>query len=124
MPILEVLLQTKSEIEAFSAQAGLKIIHALLEHEIDERCGQHGKQSAYRHGQQPGYIVFAGRKVARGDQSLGRAQPGGRPGRNVERHASGIGGEAGAQPALDEFNLLAHRVVDAPGQALAQRQEG
>lgn len=63
LPILEVLLQTKAEIEAFSAQAGLKIIHALLENEIDERCGEHGKQSAYRHGCQPGYIVFAGRKV-------------------------------------------------------------
>lgn len=63
LPILEVLLQTKAEMEAFTAQAGLKIVHALLENEIDERCGEHGKQLAYRHGQQPGYMVFAGRKV-------------------------------------------------------------
>jgi transposase-like protein len=63
LPILEVLLQTQAQIEAFTAQAGLKIIHALLENEIDQRCGEHGKQTAYRHGQQPGYIVFAGRKV-------------------------------------------------------------
>lgn len=63
LPILEVLLQTKAEIEAFTAQAGLKIIRAVLDAEIDERCGEHGKQTAYRHGQQPGYVVFAGRKV-------------------------------------------------------------
>lgn len=58
-----MLLQTKAEIEAFTAQAGLKIIRAVLDAEIDQRCGEHGMQSAYRHGQQPGYIVFAGRKV-------------------------------------------------------------
>jgi putative transposase len=63
LPILEVLLQTKAEIEAFTAQAGLKIIRAVLDAEIDERCGEPRQQTAYRHGQQPGYIVFAGRKV-------------------------------------------------------------
>jgi putative transposase len=50
-------------VEALSAQAGLKIIHHFLEEEIAQRCGPHGQQSAYRHGHQPGYIVFAGRKV-------------------------------------------------------------
>ena len=64
LPMLEVILQTKAEVEALSAQAGLKIIHHFLEQEMDQRCGRHGQQSAYRHGRQPGYIVFAGRKVA------------------------------------------------------------
>lgn len=64
LPLLEVFLQTKAEIEAFTAQAGLKIMHALLEGEIDQRCGAHGAQTAYRHGTQPGYVVFAGRKVS------------------------------------------------------------
>jgi putative transposase len=64
LPMLEVILQTKAEVEALSAQAGLKIIHHFLEQEIDQRCGSHGQQSAYRHGSQPGYIVFAGRKVS------------------------------------------------------------
>lgn len=64
LPMLEVILQTKAQIEALSAQAGLKIIHSFLEQEIDRRCGPHGQQSAYRHGQQPGYVVFAGRKVS------------------------------------------------------------
>lgn len=65
LPLLEVLLQTKAEFEAFAAQAGLKIIRAVLDAEIDPRCGEHGKQTAYRHGAQPGCIVFAGRKVPR-----------------------------------------------------------
>lgn len=64
LPMLEVILQTKAEIEALSAQAGLKIIDCLLEQEIDQRCGPHGQQSAYRHGNQPGYVIFAGRKVS------------------------------------------------------------
>ena len=64
LPMLEVILQTKAEVEALSAQAGLKIIHHFLEQEIDQCCGSHGQQSAYRHGSQPGYIVFAGRKVS------------------------------------------------------------
>jgi len=64
LPMLEVILQTKAEVEALSAQAGLKIIHHFLEQEIDQRCGRHGQQSAYRHGSQPGYVVFAGRKVS------------------------------------------------------------
>ena len=63
LPRLEMILQTKAEIEALSAQAGLKIIHHFMEEEIQHRCGPHGQQSAYRHGQQPGYIVYAGRKV-------------------------------------------------------------
>jgi len=64
LPMLEVILQTKAEVEALSAQAGLKIIHHFLEQEIDQCCGVHGRQHAYRHGTQPGYVVFAGRKVS------------------------------------------------------------
>jgi len=54
---------TKAEIEALSAQAGLAIIRRVLEEEIAQHCGSHGRQSAYRHGHQPGYVVYAGRKV-------------------------------------------------------------
>jgi len=63
LPMLEIILQTKAEIEALSAQAGLKIIHHFLEEEITQRCGPHGQQVAYRHGAQPGYVIYAGRKV-------------------------------------------------------------
>jgi len=64
LPLLEVMLETKAEIEALSAQIGLKIIHQFLQQEIQERCGRHGQQSAYRHGSQAGYVVYAGRKVS------------------------------------------------------------
>lgn len=64
LPMLDIILQTKAQIEALSAQAGLKIIHHFLEEEINQVCGPHGQQRAYRHGQQPGYIVYAGRKVS------------------------------------------------------------
>ncbi len=63
LPLLELILETKAEIEALSAHAGLTIIRRVLEEEIAQHCGVHGRQSAYRHGRQPGYVVFAGRKV-------------------------------------------------------------
>lgn len=63
LPLLELILETKAQIEALSAQAGLAIIRRVLEEEIAQQCGKHGQQSAYRHGSQPGYVVFAGRKV-------------------------------------------------------------
>ena len=63
LPLLELILETKAEIEALSAQAGLTIIRRVLEEEIAQHCGSHGRQSAYRHGHQPGYVVYAGRKV-------------------------------------------------------------
>src|SRR5204862_2090793 len=76
LPMLEIILQSKAEVEALSAQAGLKIIHHFLEEEIQQRCGPRGQQSAYRHGQQPGYVVFAGRKVSIAKPRL-RAKGGG-----------------------------------------------
>jgi transposase-like protein len=63
LPLLEVILNTQAEIEALSAQVGLKIIDHFLQQEIEQRCGRWGQQTAYRHGQQPGYVVFAGRKA-------------------------------------------------------------
>ena len=76
LPLYELLIDTKAEIEAFAAEAGLKIIHQLLEEEIDKRCGEHGQQSAYRHGAQAGYVVFGGRKVTINKPRL-RAKGGG-----------------------------------------------
>jgi len=64
LPLLELILETKAEIEALSAKAGLEIVRRVLEEEIEQHCGQHGSQEAYRHGAQPGYVVYAGRKVA------------------------------------------------------------
>jgi putative transposase len=64
LPALELILQTKQQIEMLSAQAGLTIIQSLMEQEIRERCGTWGTQDAVRHGKQDGYVVYAGRKVS------------------------------------------------------------
>jgi putative transposase len=63
LPMLDLILQTKAEIEALSAQAGLQIIRHFLDQEITQRTGPHGQQVAYRHGVPPGYVIYAGRKV-------------------------------------------------------------
>src|SRR2546422_5260513 len=64
LPMLEVILQTKAEVEALSAQAGLKIIHHFLEQEIAQCCGVHGQQSAYRKSHRPRAAGFHGREVS------------------------------------------------------------
>ena len=62
LPMRELIGGMRSEIESFSAELGLQIMGAVIEQEIESRLGQHGSQSHYRHGTQPGYVVFGGRK--------------------------------------------------------------
>ena len=75
----ELLAGIRNDIEAFSAEVGLKIIQGVMEQEISRKVGKWGKQCAWRHGHQPGYVVFSGRKVpmerprlrdGRGERSL------------------------------------------------------
>lgn len=61
--MLDLILEMKHDIEAVSAQLGLKIMHRYMDQEIERRCGPWGAQTHYRHGTQPGYVVFHGRKV-------------------------------------------------------------
>ncbi len=63
LPMLDLILEMKHDIEAVSAQLGLKIMHRCMEQEIERRCGPWGGQSHYRHGTQPGFVIFHGRKV-------------------------------------------------------------
>jgi len=63
LPALDLILETKTQIEALSAQAGLTIIQSLMSQEIQERCGPWGSQNAFSHGSQQGFIVYGGRKV-------------------------------------------------------------
>ena len=62
--LLEPMREMRQGIEALSAEIGLKIMQRCMEEEIRECCGSWGSQSHYRHGSQPGYVVFHGRKVA------------------------------------------------------------
>jgi transposase-like protein len=62
LPMAELLGGLSEEIERLSAGFGLLIMRAAMEEEIEGRLGQHGSQSHYRHGAQPGYVIFGGRK--------------------------------------------------------------
>lgn len=63
LPLLELILECQQEIEAVSVDIGLKIMSRYLEQEIAQRQGPWGERTHYRHGKQPGYVVFHGRKV-------------------------------------------------------------
>lgn len=63
LPMLELILEMKHDIEAVSAELGLKIMARYMDQEVEQRCGSWGQQSHYRHGTQPGYVIFHGRKV-------------------------------------------------------------
>lgn len=67
LPIAEVLAGIKDSLESVAGQAGLLIIRALLDDEVDQKVGDRyehlSQRAAYRHGHERGYLVFAGRKV-------------------------------------------------------------
>jgi transposase-like protein len=63
LPMEQWIAGMRDEIEAFSASLGLKVMRAVMEQEIESRLGPHGQQSHYRHGQQPGYVIYGGRKT-------------------------------------------------------------
>lgn len=79
LPLLDLILESQQEIEAVSLNLGLKIMSRYMEAEIARRQGHWGQQTHYRHGTQPGYVVFHGRKVsltrprlrAKGGQEVG-----------------------------------------------------
>jgi putative transposase len=63
LPMLDLILELQQDIEAVSLDIGLKIMSRYMEQEITQRQGRWGEQTHYRHGAQPGYVVFHGRKV-------------------------------------------------------------
>lgn len=62
-PIVNMILNTRTELDSLIAQVGLQVIRGVLDQEIGTLCGTRGQQKAYRHGSQSGYVIFAGRKV-------------------------------------------------------------
>lgn len=68
LPLVEVWEELQPEVEYLTGLAGLKIIRAVIEDEVLRRVGpRHQPDPAsrcLRWGQQPGYVVFAGQKVA------------------------------------------------------------
>jgi len=64
LPMTELIAGVRDDIEALAAQVGLTIMKAAMNGEVQSQLGQWGQQRAYRHGQQRGYVVYAGRKMA------------------------------------------------------------
>jgi transposase-like protein len=68
LPLVEVWEELQPEVEHLTGLAGLKIIRAVIEDEVTRRVGPRHQpdpgSSCLRWGQQAGYVVFAGQKVA------------------------------------------------------------
>lgn len=60
----ELIAGARQDIEAFAAELGLTIIQRVMEAEIGQKVGQWGQQKTHRHGRQPGYVIYGGRKVS------------------------------------------------------------
>lgn len=63
VPIKDLLNGVRHDIEAIAADFGRTIIQAIMEEEIRSLAGPWGQQKIHRHGSQPGYVFYAGRKV-------------------------------------------------------------
>lgn len=68
LPLVEVWEELQPEVEHLTGMAGLKIIRAVIEDEVQRRVGPRyqpaGEAGCVRWGQQPGYVVFGGQKVS------------------------------------------------------------
>jgi putative transposase len=68
LPLVEVWEELQPEVEHLTGLAGLKIIRAVIEEEVTRRVGPRHRpdveSGCVRWGQQPGYVVFGGQKVA------------------------------------------------------------
>lgn len=63
LPMSELIAGAAADIEAFAAELGLTIIQKVMEAEVQQKLGRWGQQPVCRHGHQPGYVIFGGRKV-------------------------------------------------------------
>jgi transposase-like protein len=64
LPMDELIAGVRDDIEAFAAELGLTVMQRVMEAEIQQKLGRWGQQAVWRHGHQPGYVIFGGRKVA------------------------------------------------------------
>jgi putative transposase len=64
LPIRQLVAGVREDIEVLCAQIGLGIMKAIMNQEVSDHLGRRGQQKVYRHGQQKGYVVFAGRKLS------------------------------------------------------------
>ena len=63
LPMEELIAGARQDIETFAAQLGLTIIQRVMDEEIAQKAGPWGQRQTHRHGHQPGYVIYGGRKV-------------------------------------------------------------
>lgn len=67
LPLVEVWEELQARVEQLAGEAGLKILHGILEEEVTQRVGPPHRPApasgAVRWGRQPGYVVFGGQKI-------------------------------------------------------------
>lgn len=67
LPLAEMWEQLQAEVERLAGEAGLRIVHGILEDEVTRRVGPPHRpdpaSAALRWGRQPGYVVYGGQKV-------------------------------------------------------------
>ncbi len=67
LPIPQLLAAAHGAIEALAGEAGLLIMKALIDEEVEQIAGKRyahdGEREAVRWGHEEGFVVFAGRKV-------------------------------------------------------------
>jgi transposase-like protein len=92
LPLVELWEELQLQVEHLAGLAGLQIIRGVIEEEVTRRVGPRYQpdpaSSCVRWGQQPGYVVFAGQKVA------------------VERRR--VRARKGQEVALDSYTRLQH----------------
>ena len=92
LPLVELWEELQPQVEHLAGLAGLQIIRGVIEEEVTRRVGPRYQPDpasrCVRWGQQPGYVVFAGQKVA------------------VERPRVRV--RKGQEVALDSYTRLQH----------------
>ena len=83
LPLTELLCDVRVAVESVAAEAGLLVMKALIDEEVEEYVGPKGQHNSerqgHRWGSEEGYVVFSGRKVpikrprVRGDTQRRRA---------------------------------------------------
>jgi hypothetical protein len=67
LPLVEVWEELQADVERLAGEAGLKILHGILEEEVTQRVGPPHRpdpaSGARRWGRQPGYVIFGGQKI-------------------------------------------------------------
>ena len=98
LPLVDILVNTQTELQALVVASGLKVLDAMLEEDRVAVCGpryaHQPERRAYRAGHAPSEVVLGGRKVAVRRPRVRARRPG-----SVAAHGPGLYEHRPAQPA-------------------------